>query len=195
MAQRHDNLRDLLTHLLSKICKPVEAEPHLLPVTNETLLHRTANTAEDARLDIKAHGFWQRGQTAFFDLRITHVNSSSQKDKPTSTVFKSHETAKKREYLERVIEIEHGTFTPLVFGTNGGMGTECQKFMKQLCASISEKTDESYVDVCNWLRTRISVDILKSAIMCVRGSRVPLRRATTNAEDFSLMNVMALNQE
>ena len=23
--------------------------------------------------------------------------------------------------MERVIEIEHGTFTPLVFGTNGGM--------------------------------------------------------------------------
>jgi len=195
VAQRHDNLRDLLTHLLSKVCKPVEAEPHLLPVTNEELALRTANQADEARLDIKAHGFWQRGQTAFFDLRVTHVNSSSQRNKSTSNIFKSHEMAKKREYLERVIEVEHGTFTPLVFGTNGGMGVECQRFVKQLCACLAEKTDESYADICTWLRTRISVDILKSAITCVRGSRVPFRKAATNAEDFSLMNVRALNTE
>ena len=29
--------------------------------------------------------------------------------------------------MERVIEIEHGTFTPLVFGTNGGMGEEWER--------------------------------------------------------------------
>ena len=36
IAQRHDNLRDILTILLNRICKDVEAEPHMLPVTNET---------------------------------------------------------------------------------------------------------------------------------------------------------------
>ena len=30
--------------------------------------------------------------------------------------------AKKREYNERILEVENGSFTPLVFGTNGGMG-------------------------------------------------------------------------
>jgi hypothetical protein len=29
---------------------------------------------------------------------------------------------KKRAYNKRVIEIEQGVFTPLVFGTNGAMG-------------------------------------------------------------------------
>ena len=28
--------------------------------------------------------------------------------------------------------IEMGSFTPLVFGTNGGMGNECQRFLKHL---------------------------------------------------------------
>ncbi|KAG1687719.1 DmX-like protein 2 [Nymphon striatum] len=51
---------------------------------------------------------------------------------------------KKREYLERVLEIEHASFTPLVFGTNGGMGTECQKFVSALATKLAEKQKEEY---------------------------------------------------
>ena len=115
-----------MTHLLSKVCKDVEVEPHLLPITAEVMNLRTASTSEEAQLDIKAKGFWERSQTAFFDIRVTHVNSSSQRTKPTSAIFRNHEAAKKRKYLQRVLEVEQGAFTPLVFGTNGGMGSECQ---------------------------------------------------------------------
>ena len=103
VSQRHDNIRDLLTTLLSKVCKDVEAEPHLIPVTNEIMDLRSANTNDESRLDMKARGFWQRGQTAFFNVRVTHVNSESQKKQPTPTVFRNHEQAKKREYMQRVL--------------------------------------------------------------------------------------------
>ena len=99
VAQRHDNLRDLLTHLLSKICKDVEAEPHLTPVTTEQMSLKTANTRDEARLDIKAIRFWQRGQNAFFDLRVTHVNSSYQKSTTTDEIFKIMNKQKKENIL------------------------------------------------------------------------------------------------
>ncbi|KAG1680238.1 Phosphatidylinositol 4-phosphate 5-kinase type-1 alpha [Nymphon striatum] len=105
---------------------------------------KSANTDKDARLDIKAKGFWRRGQTAFFDVRVTHVNSQTNANKDTKVVFKEHEQSKKREYLERVLEIEHASFTPLVFGTNGGMGTECQKFVSALATKLAEKQKEEY---------------------------------------------------
>ena len=189
IAQRHDNLRDLFTNLLTKVCKDVQVEPHLLPVTNETFEHRTANTSSEARLDVKANGFWQRNQTAFFDIRVTHVNSSSQAGKSTQTIFKNHENSKKREYLERILNVEHGVFTPLVFGTNGGMGKECQMFLKQLATTLAEKTDQRYSDVITWLRARISTEILKSAVTCIRGSRVPFNRPTSNeaSEGFEFL--------
>ena len=192
VAQRHDNLRDMLITLLSKICKDVEAEPHLLPVTQETFRLKTANKGDESRLDIKAGGFWQRSQTAFFDIRVTHVNSSSQTRKSTAAIFLEHEKAKKREYLQRVLEVEHGVFTPLVFGTNGGMGTECQMFLKQLTTSLAEKTGEKYSDVATWIRTRVSMEILKSSITCVRGSRTPFRNPQWDSSDgFGLMNIEA----
>jgi hypothetical protein len=191
--QRHDNIRDLLTHLLDKVCKDVEAEPHLIPVTGERMMLKSANTKDESRLDIKANGFWQRGQTAFFDIRTTHVNALSQMTKKTSAIFRSHEEAKKREYLQRVLEIEHGTFTPLVFGTNGGMGDECQRFMSHLSNKLAEKTNDTYASVCTWLRTRLSMEITKAAVLCVRGSKVPFRKQTDNITDFELMNTECRN--
>ena len=79
-------------------------------------------------MDIKAGGFWSRGVTAFFDVRVTHVNSKCNQSKPTSTIFKEQEDEKKRKYQQRVLDVEMGSFTPLVFGTNGGMGTESHRF-------------------------------------------------------------------
>ena len=80
-------------------------EPHLIPLTNEKFALKSANTSEEARLDIKAKGFWRKGETAFFDVRVTHVNSKSSKNLKTAQTFRRHEDAKKREYLERVLEV------------------------------------------------------------------------------------------
>lgn len=188
VAQRHDGIRDLLTSVISKVCKNVETEPHLQPLDNERFNLRSANTSPEARLDIKAGGFWSRGVTAFFDVRVTHVNSTSNQNKPTSTIFREQENEKKRQYLQRVLEVEHGTFTPLVFGTNGGMGVESALFLKTLAEFLATKNGESYAIVVAWLRTRLSFEILRSVHLSVRGSRVPFKKRDEGEmlEDFRL---------
>ena len=163
-------------------------EPHLQPVTSEIMNYKTANTDDESRLDIKAHGFWQRNQTTYFDIRVTHVNCHSQKDKETSVIFKTHEAEKKRAYLQRVVDIELGSFTPLIFGTNGGVGNECERFLSELATKISRKNDEQYSDTITWLRTRLAFEAIRSAVMCVRGSRVPFKRHEQEFVDFRLMN-------
>ena len=78
-------------------------------------------TSREVRLDIKAGGFWTPGVTAFFDVCVMHVNSRSNQGKYTATIVKEQENEKTRKYNQRVMDVEMGTFTPLVFGTNGGM--------------------------------------------------------------------------
>ena len=56
VAQCHDGVRNLLTSLLSKVCKNVQVEPHLQPLDNEVMNLRSA-TISDARLDVMAGGF------------------------------------------------------------------------------------------------------------------------------------------
>ena len=53
--------------------------------------------------------------------------------------MRKHEEAMKREYNKRVIQIEQGTFTPLIFTTTGVMGHECSIYHKNLAEKISEK--------------------------------------------------------
>ena len=81
VGQRHDGVRNLLTSLIGKVCTNVEVEPQLQPLDNERFNLRTAVTSPEARLDFKAGGFWSRGVTAFFDVRVTHVNSKCNKGK------------------------------------------------------------------------------------------------------------------
>lgn len=160
-----------------------------MPITNEKSSLKTANTGDDARLDVKAKGFWRKGETAFFDVRVTHSNSESSRNLDTQKQFSRHEEAKKREYLERVLEVEHACFTPLVFGTNGGVGDKCGRFLANLAAKISAKTDDNYAAIVTWLRTRLSMELTHASLLCLRGSRTPFR--SYNTEEIRLDNVVS----
>ena len=63
-AQRHDGIRNLLTSLLSKVCKDVEVESHLLPIDNEVFDLRSTVTNPEARLDMKSGRNIDLGTTA-----------------------------------------------------------------------------------------------------------------------------------
>ena len=150
--------------------------------------HRSANTAHDARPDIRARNFWRQGQDTYFDIRVTHVDALSYKDQATEIIFKQQEEEKKRSYNQRIIEVEHGTFTPLVIGTNGGMGQECHRFIKQLASLLSRKRTEKYASTITWIRTKLSFEVLRSTVLCVRGSRTPwnTHRKLQVSDDFDL---------
>ena len=68
---RHNELRDLTVKILSQVCYDIEIEPTLVPLSGEDLSNRTANRSNEARLDVRAGGFWKKGQQAFFDLRVS----------------------------------------------------------------------------------------------------------------------------
>ena len=54
---RHNELRDLTAELLREVCQDVCIEPRLQPVAGESL-PRSANKSDEARVDIRAKGFW-----------------------------------------------------------------------------------------------------------------------------------------
>jgi hypothetical protein len=159
---RHDSIRDFETSLLRKVCTDVESEPHLLPVTTEVLLGRSANTSAEARLDFRGRGFWRRGQNAFFDVRVTNPDSASQVNSPIPSILRKHGEEKKRKYNDRVMQIEQGTFTPLVFTITGSMGPECLQFHKSLAEKLASKSDERYSDVMNYIRYKTLLGNLDS---------------------------------
>ena len=172
VIQRHNELRDLTADLLSEVCKDVCVEPQLQELTGESLTNgRSANRSNEARLDISARGVWCRNQRAFFDVRVFNPNAPRYVHQSLPKTYVTHEREKKRKYNERVLEVENGSFTPLVFTVFGGMGQECQMFFKRLCQLLSEKRGERQAMVASWVRTKTSFALLRSTLMSIRGSR------------------------
>ena len=69
---RHNEIRDPTANLLKEVCPNTCYEPGLQSLNGEAFWRRTTNTEEDARLDIRADGFWTMAQGAFFDIRVFH---------------------------------------------------------------------------------------------------------------------------
>ena len=109
---RHNELRDLTAKKLSEVCYNTKIEPIFVPLSGEDLSNRTANRSNEVRLDVRARGFWERGQQAFFDLRVFDPNTCRYLNKSLQHCHVINENEKKRTYNERVLQIDHGTFTP-----------------------------------------------------------------------------------
>ena len=85
------------------------------------------------------------------------------------------------------MDIEHGTFTPLVFSGNGSMGPEAELFHKNMASKMSEKTGECYPGITNYMQCKISFIILHATVLYLRGSRVkPQLLERVKGDDFSL---------
>ena len=180
IIQRHNELRDLEADLLNLVCNDVETEPVLQEITGETL-----NNGANLACDIHARGFWERQKSTFFDIRVCHPNADSYKDLTPEQVYRLHENEKKRMYERRVLEVEQASFTPLVFTTTGGMGRECLRYHSRLAELISIKKGEDYAKTMTWIRGKVSFSILRSALLCLRGSRSN-RRRTNNVKDIDV---------
>ena len=120
---RHNEIRDHTAHLMTEVCHNVAIEPHLHPLNGETLRGASSITQNGARLDVAADGFWgSTFERAFFDVRVFNPHTPSHQRSSPQACYRSHENAKKRAYDQRIREVEHGTFCPLVFSCTGGMG-------------------------------------------------------------------------
>ena len=189
---RHDIIRDEECKLLKAVCNDVQSEPLLQPVINRHGYKKTAKLEDDVRLDAKARGFWRDGQVAYFDVCVTNADCMSQQNASVKSILRGHEMRKKLYYNRRIMEIEHGSFTPLIFTTTGVMGHECSIFHKTLAQKLSKKRNERYEDAVRYLRVRFSFLALKSTLLCLRGSRAVFRDSELDTDFGLALNEMGL---
>lgn len=168
IIQRHNELRDLEADMVNPVCHNVQVEPVLQGITGEVLT-RGMNQAPDAWLDIHARGFWDRQGSAFSNVRVCHPNTESYKDLTIQQIYRKDEH-EKRLYANRVLEVELGTFTPLVITTTRGMADECKYFHSRLVELISIKKGKEYSTTISWIHSKVSFALLRSALLCLRGS-------------------------
>ena len=107
-----------------------------------------------------------KDNTGFF-LRVFNPFAPSHLKQNLQKVFTGNEKEKKRQYNSRVIEVEHGSFTPLVFSAYGGSSQETERTISETSSKRQSRTKCSH----KLVRTKLSFAILRSAVLSIRGSR------------------------
>ena len=74
----------------------------------------------------------------------------------------------------------------IVFTAYVGMGNECEIFFKRLSQMLSEKRSENYSLMSTWIRTKLSFALLRSCLMCIRGTRHHFYRPNIADADVEL---------
>jgi len=168
---QHNEVRDVFAQVFRDAGHTVETEPLLQKLSGEGFEYKSANKDDDARSDIKVTGFWRELRQAYFDVKVVSPFARSYSHKTQKSLFQQAEKAKMREYKARIQEVEHGDFNPLVFTTVGGMAPQCQIVVKKLSEKLAVKQSLNQSVVAGWLKVRLSFALLRTTLMCIRGTR------------------------
>ena len=107
---------------------------------------------DEARVDVSARRFGPHVKRHFWILGFLtkrYVNQNLNK------AFETNEKEKNRKYNGIVMDVEHGSFTPIVMSALGGMGRESTKFFVRLSEIILENRHQPYSLISAWIRRKL----------------------------------------
>jgi len=122
------------------------------------------------RGDVAVHGFWRRGTTAIFDVRVTDTDAAYHRHRDPAKILARHESEKKKKYGPRCTAA-HLHFTPLVYSVDGMEGAEAGAARKRLASRLAAKWGRSYSQLCGFVRSRLAIALVRATSRCLRGTR------------------------
>ena len=187
---RHDDARDEWAHLCSIALTDsrVVTEPAIFygngtratatnAATNATNPSGRTNTpGDEARGDVLAHCFWSRGRGTVFDIRICDTDSRSYGATSSAKILERHAKEKKEKYEAACLE-RRRDFTPLVYSVDGMASKDARTAERRVAWLLAQKWKRAYSDMANFVRTRMSLAVVRSNTLLLRGDRTsPMRR-------------------
>ena len=97
-------------------------------------------------------------------------------------IFRQHETEKNRQSSVRSIASHIHTIS---FQHDSWNGRECKRYHSRLAELVATKKGEKYATTMPWILAKVSFALLRSASLCLRGSRGS-RRVKLDLSDADL---------
>jgi hypothetical protein len=186
VISRHNEIRDELSDLADKALSPSSFRDEPKIHNGRTLQGQIADDNKENpvkcvfcnskgmedRDDILIRGLWARGTNCIIDVRITDVDTKSNRSKDPVKVLATHEQEKKKKCLEACLG-QQRHFSPFVVSMDGLFGKEAKTLLKKLSGLLAEKWEKPYSEVCGYVKARMSIAIVRATHLCLRGSRIP----------------------
>ena len=107
------------------------------------------------------------------DFKVVDSDAASYVGRPVRSVLESAAAAKKAKHRQACADRRaRADFRPFVCTTDGAIHREGMHFLRRLSARLSLKWELSYRGrAMNFVRTRMSLAILRASVHCLRGAR------------------------
>ena len=115
--------------------------------------------------------FHDRRMTVF-DVRITDTDSASSQRVSPRVCLGRHEEEKVKKYKDACTQMRRD-FVPLVFSVDGMQGSMAAAAVKRLAALLAKSWSTPYSVTCGYVRSRLSLCLVRSLTMCLRDPRDP----------------------
>ena len=128
-----------------------------------------------------------------FDIRIVNLDAGSYLPMMPEKALAKAEKEKKDLYLQACL-LRRRTFTPMVYSVDGITGAETLAAQKRLATLLSYKLKREYSEMCGFVRARMSLAIVRSNSLLLRGPQEKGARICQRPEltDGALMALLAL---
>ena len=93
------------------------------------------------RLDVSALGFWCPDQRALFDIRVFDPVAPSNAHQSLESAPSKQDNEKRRQYEDRILHVDHASFTLLVFTIAGGINKFSKKILQKIRGKAGRKRD------------------------------------------------------
>jgi len=120
----------------------------------------------DERGDMLIRGLWSRGTDCILDIRVANADAKSYQSKVPPQVLASHESSKKKWYLQPCLA-QHRHFTPFVVSVDGLLGKEAQRVIQALAGHLANRSKYNYSQVCTFVCAHLSIAIVHAMHMCL----------------------------
>ena len=139
------------------------------PTTSRTI-NPTNTLGDEARGDVLAHGFWNQGRGTVFDVRICDTDSRSYGNTSSCKILECHAKEKKDMYETACLDCRRD-FTPLVYSIDGMASKDVRMAEQRIAWLLAKKWSRTYSDMASFICTRMSLAIVKSTTLLLRGDR------------------------
>ena len=120
--------------------------------------------------DLGVRGVWNPQKQLMIDFKVVNTDAASYVGRSVRSVLESAAAGKKAKHKQACAD-RRADFTPFVCSTDGAIHREGQHFLRRLSARLSAKWEMPYARAMNFLRTRMSLAILRATVQCLRGAR------------------------
>jgi hypothetical protein len=185
VGARHNDARDEWAHLCSLALggSSVGTEPFIFYGAGVRAAEgREANNGaasteasekpcgDEARGDVRARGFWKPREDCIFDIVITDTDAKCYGDTSSMKLVERAAKRKKDKYEEACRE-RRRSFTPLAYSVCGLPCGAAMAAEKRLGGLLARKWERNYSEMVGFIRQRMSLAIVRSNSLLLRGER------------------------